>query len=71
MLIHISFIKLMGKHGGLAKAGKVRKQTPKVSKMERDSKPVVGRAKLRKKFNKRFYFMKQMGHRKFNEQNKD
>ena len=47
----------MGKHGGLAKAGKVRKQTPKVSKMERDTKPPRGRAKMRKKFNKRFYYM--------------
>ena len=48
----------MGKHGGLAKAGKVRKQTPKVSKMERTVKPVTGRAKMMKKFIKRFYYMK-------------
>ena len=48
----------MGKHGGLAKAGKVRKQTPKVKKMEKDTKPCTGRARMRKKFTKRFYFMK-------------
>lgn len=56
----------MAKHGGLSKAGKVKKQTPKVAKMERDYKPIVGRAKMRKKFNKRFYYMKQTGARKFN-----
>jgi len=61
----------MGKHGGIAKAGKVRKQTPKVAKMERDSRPVTGRARMMKKFTKRFYYMKQMGHRKFNEQVKE
>ena len=61
----------MPKHGGIAKAGKVRKQTPKVPKMERDYKPVTGRSRMRKKFNKRFYHMKQTGARKFNEQNKE
>lgn len=61
----------MGKHGGLSKAGKVRKMTPKVDKTEKDYKPVTGRAKMRKKYTKRFFFMKQMGHRKFNEQNKE
>ena len=58
----------MGKHGGIAKAGKVRKQTPKVAKMERDTKPTVGRAAMRKKYNKRFFFMKQMGMKNFNTQ---
>ena len=48
----------MGKHGGLAKAGKVRKHTPKVKKMIRDSKPVTGRSRMRKKFTKRFFYMK-------------
>ena len=61
----------MGKHGGLAKAGKVRKHTPKVKKMERDTKPVTGRSRMRKKFTKRFYYMKQMGHKKYNEQAAD
>ena len=61
----------MGKHGGLAKAGKVRKQTPKVEKDVKDTKPVTGRARMKKKFIKRFYYMKQMGHKKFNEQNKE
>ncbi len=61
----------MGKHGGLTKAGKVRKNTPKVKKMLRESKPVTGRCRMRKKFTKRFYFMKQMGHKKFNEQSKE
>lgn len=48
----------MAKHGGLSKAGKVKKQTPKVAKMERFTKPVEGRAKIRKKYIKRFFFMK-------------
>jgi ribosomal protein S30 len=56
----------MGKHGGLQRAGEVRKKTPKVAKMEKTFKPVVGRAKMRRKFNKRFFFMKQTGQRKFN-----
>jgi len=44
----------MGKvHGGLARAGKVRNQTPKVDKMEKKKKP-VGRALKRLKYNKRF-----------------
>lgn len=58
----------MGKHGGMQRAGEVRKKTPKVAKQERTYKPVVGRAKMRKKFNKRFFFMKQTGQRKFNTQ---
>ena len=61
----------MAKHGGLSKAGKVKKQTPKVAKMERFTKPLEGRAKIRKKYIKRFFFMKQTGMRKFNEQTKE
>ena len=61
----------MAKHGGLSKAGKVRKQTPKVAKMDRDYKPETGRAKMRKKYNKRFFYMKQIGSRNFNAQSKD
>jgi len=44
----------MGKqHGTLAKAGKVRKQTPKVAKMEK-KRPLRGRAMKRKQYQKRF-----------------
>ena len=44
----------MGKvHGSLARAGKVKKQTPKVAKAEK-AKPPVGRAKKRATYNKRF-----------------
>eukprot|EP00997_Jenningsia_sp_PLL12_P011062 NODE_8520_length_406_cov_29.829132_g7644_i0.p3 GENE.NODE_8520_length_406_cov_29.829132_g7644_i0~~NODE_8520_length_406_cov_29.829132_g7644_i0.p3 ORF type:complete len:67 (+),score=18.99 NODE_8520_length_406_cov_29.829132_g7644_i0:41-241(+) len=45
----------MGKvHGSLARNGKVRNQTPKVDKMERTKKHIVGRAKKRAQFNRRF-----------------
>ena len=44
----------MGKqHGTLAKAGKVRKQTPKVAKQEKKRKP-TGRALKREKFRRKF-----------------
>lgn len=44
----------MGKiHGSLAQAGKVRSNTPKVTKQEK-AKPVRGRAHIRKLYNKRF-----------------
>jgi len=44
----------MGKvHGSLARAGKVKNQTPKVQKAE-SKKKVVGRAKKRIQYNKRF-----------------
>ncbi|CAM0135662.1 40S ribosomal protein S30 [Umbelopsis sp. WA50703] len=44
----------MGKvHGSLARAGKVKSQTPKVAKQEK-KKPVVGRAKKRIIYNRRF-----------------
>ena len=45
----------MGKvHGSLTRAGKVRKQTPKVEKKDRLSKIVVGRAKKRKQYQRRY-----------------
>eukprot|EP01115_Flamella_aegyptia_P013139 TRINITY_DN6859_c0_g1_i1.p2 TRINITY_DN6859_c0_g1~~TRINITY_DN6859_c0_g1_i1.p2 ORF type:complete len:60 (+),score=38.14 TRINITY_DN6859_c0_g1_i1:46-225(+) len=44
----------MGKvHGSLARAGKVRAQTPKVAKAEKPKSP-KGRAKKRDMYNKRF-----------------
>jgi small subunit ribosomal protein S30e len=44
----------MGKqHGTLAKAGKVRKQTPKVAKVEKRRK-TLGRALKRKQYQKRY-----------------
>ena len=44
----------MGKqHGTLAKAGKVRKQTPKVAKQEKRRKP-RGRALKREQYRKKF-----------------
>jgi small subunit ribosomal protein S30e len=45
----------MGKvHGSLTRAGKVRKQTPKVEPKERMKKIVVGRAKKRKQYQKKY-----------------
>jgi small subunit ribosomal protein S30e len=45
----------MGKvHGSLTRAGKVRKQTPKVEKKERPKKLSVGRAKKRTQYQKRY-----------------
>ena len=46
----------MGKvHGSLARAGKVKRQTPKVAKKDRDGmKKKVGRALKRFKHNRRF-----------------
>nr|ABV22466.1 ribosomal protein S30 [Oxyrrhis marina] len=44
----------MGKvHGSLARAGKVKNQTPKVAKAEK-KKPLTGRARKRMIFNRRF-----------------
>ncbi|KAI8469506.1 MAG: ribosomal protein S30 component of cytosolic 80S ribosome and 40S small subunit [Monoraphidium minutum] len=44
----------MGKvHGSLARAGKVRGQTPKVPKQDKKKKP-TGRACKREKYNRRF-----------------
>ena len=50
----LSTLYQMGKqHGSLARAGKVKNQTPKVAKKEQ-SKKAVGRAKKRITYNKRF-----------------
>ena len=58
----------MGKHGGLNKAGKVRKATKKVEKKKPTTRPVTGRAKLRAKYNKNVYFMKQTKKKNYNTQ---
>jgi len=45
----------MGKvHGSLTRAGKVRKQTPKVEKKDRPRKLPVGRAKRRRQYLRRY-----------------
>mgnify|MGYP003957989497 CR=1 FL=1 len=41
-------------HGSLARAGKVRGQTPKMPKQDKAKKPVTGRAKKRLQYNRRF-----------------
>ena len=41
-------------HGSLARAGKVKNQTPKVEKAENKSKQARGRAKKRLQYNRRF-----------------
>eukprot|EP00357_Protocruzia_adherens_P020349 CAMPEP_0115006230 /NCGR_PEP_ID=MMETSP0216-20121206/20367_1 /TAXON_ID=223996 /ORGANISM="Protocruzia adherens, Strain Boccale" /LENGTH=66 /DNA_ID=CAMNT_0002372755 /DNA_START=56 /DNA_END=256 /DNA_ORIENTATION=+ len=63
----------MGKvHGSLARAGKVRKQTPVVPKMERAKKLVKGRAKKRLQYKKRFSnIVPGMKRRGPNQNNKD
>jgi small subunit ribosomal protein S30e len=43
----------MVKHGSLTRAGKVRKQTPKVEPKDRLKKILVGRSKKRKQFQKK------------------
>ncbi|VDN96834.1 unnamed protein product [Rodentolepis nana] len=43
-------------HGSLARAGKVRGQTPKVEKQDKKKKP-RGRAKRRMQYNRRFFAM--------------
>ncbi|KAH7649497.1 ribosomal s30 [Cryptosporidium xiaoi] len=40
-------------HGSLARAGKVRNQTPRVEKQEK-KKALTGRAKKRQQYNRRF-----------------
>lgn len=60
----------MAKHGSLSKAGKVRKQTPKVAKQARTVKPARGRAALRRKYNKRLYYMKETNKKNYNTQPK-
>lgn len=55
-LTHVPFfaLSLAGKvHGSLARAGKVRGQTPKVAPQEKAKKP-TGRACKRLKYNRRF-----------------
>lgn len=50
----ITFLLPSGKaHGSLARAGKVKNQTPKVLKQEK-KKSLTGRAKKRMQFNRRF-----------------
>eukprot|EP00389_Voromonas_pontica_P001043 GDKH01001565.1.p3 GENE.GDKH01001565.1~~GDKH01001565.1.p3 ORF type:complete len:64 (-),score=23.00 GDKH01001565.1:90-281(-) len=45
----------MGKvHGSLARAGKVKNQTPKVAKAENKKKRLQGRAKKRHQYNQRY-----------------
>ena len=45
----------MGKiHGSMARNGKVRNQAPKVEKQERVKKNVMGRAKKRNQYRRRF-----------------
>ena len=52
--VHVSLRLLGGKvHGSLARAGKVKGQTPKVEKQEKRKKK-TGRAKRRMLYNKRF-----------------
>ena len=41
-------------HGSLARAGKVKGQTPKVEKSEEKKKKMTGRAKRRLQYNRRF-----------------
>ena len=41
-------------HGSLARAGKVKGQTPKVDKAEDKKKKMTGRAKRRLQYNRRF-----------------
>ena len=48
----------MATHGTLTKAGKVRKQTPKVPKTTGGKKPVTGRAKIVQRYHKRIFTMK-------------
>jgi len=44
----------MGKvHGSLARAGKVKGQTPKVAKQEKTKKQKTGRARMRERYKKR------------------
>jgi len=48
----------MGKvHGSLTRAGKVKKQTPKVEPKDRTRKLIVGRAKKREQYRKRYQML--------------
>ncbi len=51
-------------HGSLARAGKVKGQTPKVAKKEDKKKPKTGRAKRRIQYNRRFVNVVAGGKRK-------
>ncbi|CAG8483779.1 9307_t:CDS:2 [Cetraspora pellucida] len=56
----------MGKvHGSLARAGKVKSQTPKVEKQEKKKKK-TGRAKKRILYNRRFVNVANIGKRRMN-----
>ncbi|KAK9767805.1 40S ribosomal protein S30 [Basidiobolus ranarum] len=56
----------MGKvHGSLARAGKVKSQTPKVEKQDK-AKESTGRAKKRNQYNQRFVNTTDIGRRKMN-----
>lgn len=57
----------MGMHGSLNKAGKVRKATKKVPKKMKVKTP-MGRAKMRARYNKNVYFMKQTRKKNHNTQ---
>jgi small subunit ribosomal protein S30e len=48
-----TLIRMGRHHGSLAQAGKVRMNTPKVAKTEVKTKPICGRVRLRKLYNKR------------------
>ena len=53
-LVIIPVLMISGKvHGSLSRAGKVKGQTPKVEKQEKNKKK-TGRAKKRAQYNKRF-----------------
>ena len=53
--VEVSLRMLGGKvHGSLARAGKVKGQTPKVDKAENKKKKPTGRAKRRLQYNRRF-----------------
>merc|ERR1712166_1218249 len=55
----------MGKvHGSMARNGKVRNQAPKVEKMERNHKSIVGRAKKRAQYKNRIINVDPMDKRK-------
>ncbi|XP_002163399.2 ubiquitin-like FUBI-ribosomal protein eS30 fusion protein [Hydra vulgaris] len=53
--VHLGVKILGGKvHGSLARAGKVKGQTPKVDKQEKKKKALTGRAKRRHQYSQRF-----------------
>ena len=59
----------MGKmHGTLAKAGKVRKATQKKRKKDITGKILRGRARLKRRYKKRFFYLKQIRQKGMNPQ---